>query len=73
MRRYKRRWIVERTNAWLGQFRRLLVPLCYTGHILRRLKVCFIFRRSDASDASEEKLLESTYGRFAQREKMDFK
>ena len=25
MRRYKRRWIVERTFAWLGQFRRLLV------------------------------------------------
>ena len=25
MRRYKRRWIVERTNAWLGQFRRLLI------------------------------------------------
>jgi transposase len=25
MRRYKRRWIVERTNARLGQFRRLLV------------------------------------------------
>jgi transposase len=25
LRRYKRRWIVERTNAWLGQFRRLLV------------------------------------------------
>jgi transposase len=24
-RRYKRRWIVERTNAWLGQIRRLLV------------------------------------------------
>jgi transposase len=24
-RRYRRRWIVERTNAWLGQFRRLLV------------------------------------------------
>jgi transposase len=24
-RRYKRRWIVERTNSWLGQFRRLLV------------------------------------------------
>src|SRR5450759_1364267 len=23
LRRYKRRWIVERTNAWLGQFRRL--------------------------------------------------
>jgi hypothetical protein len=23
--RYKRRWIVERTNAWLEQFRRLLV------------------------------------------------
>ncbi len=25
LRRYKRRWIVERTNAWLGQFRRLMV------------------------------------------------
>ena len=25
LRRYMRRWIVERTNAWLGQFRRLLV------------------------------------------------
>lgn len=25
LRRYRRRWIVERTNAWLGQFRRLLV------------------------------------------------
>jgi transposase len=25
LRRYKRRWIVEPTNAWLGQFRRLLV------------------------------------------------
>ena len=25
LRRYVRRWIVERTNAWLGQFRRLLV------------------------------------------------
>jgi len=25
LRRYKRRGIVERTNAWLGQFRRLLV------------------------------------------------
>jgi transposase len=25
LRRYKRRWIVERTNAWLGQFRRLTV------------------------------------------------
>jgi len=24
-RRYKRGWIVERTNAWLGQSRRLLV------------------------------------------------
>jgi len=24
LRRYKRRWIIERTNAWLGQFRRLL-------------------------------------------------
>jgi len=25
LRRYKSRWIIERTNAWLGQFRRLLV------------------------------------------------
>ena len=25
LRRYKRRWIDERTNAWPGQFRRLLV------------------------------------------------
>jgi transposase len=25
LRRYKRRWIIERTNAWIGQFRRLLV------------------------------------------------
>jgi hypothetical protein len=25
LRRYKRRWIIERTHAWLGQFRRLLV------------------------------------------------
>jgi transposase len=25
LRRYKRRWIIERTNAWLGQFRILLV------------------------------------------------
>jgi transposase len=25
LRRYKRRWIIERTNAWLGQFRRLIV------------------------------------------------
>jgi transposase len=25
LRRYQRRWIIERTNAWLGQFRRLLV------------------------------------------------
>ncbi len=25
MRQYKRRWIVERTFAWLGQFRRLIV------------------------------------------------
>jgi transposase len=25
LRRYQLRWIVERTNAWLGQFRRLLV------------------------------------------------
>src|SRR5271156_4335746 len=25
LRRYKRRWIVERTNAWLGNFRRLVL------------------------------------------------
>jgi transposase len=25
LRRYKRRWIIERTNAWLGNFRRLVV------------------------------------------------
>jgi transposase len=25
LRRYRRRWIVERTNAWLGNFRRLVV------------------------------------------------
>jgi transposase len=25
LRRYKRLWIVERTNAWLGQFRRFLI------------------------------------------------
>jgi transposase len=25
LRRYERRWKIERTNAWLGQFRRVLV------------------------------------------------
>jgi transposase len=25
MRRYRRRWIIERTNAWLQNFRRLVV------------------------------------------------
>ena len=25
LQRYKRRWIIERTNAWVGQFHRLLV------------------------------------------------
>jgi transposase len=25
LRRYRRRWIVERTNAWRGNFRRLVV------------------------------------------------
>ena len=25
LRRYKRRWIIERTNTWFGQFRRLPV------------------------------------------------
>jgi transposase len=25
LRRYRRRWVVKRTNAWLGNFRRLVV------------------------------------------------
>lgn len=29
MRRYKRRWIVERTNAWLHNFRRLVTRYDY--------------------------------------------
>ena len=40
LRRYQRRWIVERTNAWLGQFRRLLVRhehLLSALHLLRFL------------------------------------
>ena len=43
LRRYKRRWIVERTNAWLGQFRRLLVrhePLLSTYYAFFYL-ACF--------------------------------
>lgn len=49
LRRYKRRWSVKRTNAWLDQFRRLLlrhehllatyrtfVYLAYLGITLRR-------------------------------------
>lgn len=38
LRRYKRRWIVERTNAWLGQFRRLLVR---HEHLLSTYKAFF--------------------------------
>jgi transposase len=38
LRRYKRRWIIERTNAWLGQFRRLLVR---HDHLLSLYRACF--------------------------------
>jgi len=38
LRRYKRRWIIERTNAWLGQFRRLLVR---HEHLLSTYKAFF--------------------------------
>jgi transposase len=38
LRRYKRRWIIERTNAWLGQFRRLLVR---HEHLLATYKAFF--------------------------------
>jgi transposase len=38
LRRYKRRWIVERTNAWLGQFRRLLV---HHEHLLLTYRAFF--------------------------------
>jgi transposase len=51
LRRYKRRWIVERTNDWLGQFRRLLVrhgyllstyrAFFYLACVLIRLMRCF--------------------------------
>ena len=42
LRRYKRRWIIERTDAWFGQFRRLLVRheqllAAYRGFVLYRL------------------------------------
>ena len=33
LRRYKRRWIVECTNAWLGQFRRLL-PAAFSWKLI---------------------------------------
>jgi len=42
LRRYKRRWIVERTNAWLGQFRRLLVR---HDHLLLTYRACFYLAR----------------------------
>jgi transposase len=38
LRRYRRCWIVERTNAWLGQFRRLLVR---QEHLLTTYKAFF--------------------------------
>ncbi len=38
LRRYRRRWIIERTNAWLGQFRRLLVR---HEHLLSTYKAFF--------------------------------
>ena len=39
LRRYKRRWIVERTNSWLGQFRRLL--LVRHEHLLSTYRAFF--------------------------------
>jgi len=33
LRRYKRRWIVERTNAWIQNFRRLVVRYERLDHI----------------------------------------
>ena len=42
LRRYKRRWIVERTNAWLGQFRRLLVR---HEHLLSTYRTGFYLRQ----------------------------
>ena len=38
LRRYKRRWIVERANAWLSQFRRL--PARHT-HLLSTYRAFF--------------------------------
>ena len=37
LRRYKRRWIIERTNAWFGQLRRLLVR---HEHLLATYRAC---------------------------------
>jgi transposase len=48
MRRYKRRWIVERTNAWLGQLRRSLVRhehLLSTYYAFFYLACCWITLR----------------------------
>ncbi|HKW62668.1 MAG TPA: transposase, partial [Candidatus Acidoferrum sp.] len=33
LRRYRRRWIVERTLAWLGNFRRLVVRYDRSIHV----------------------------------------
>jgi transposase len=44
LRRYNRRWIVERTNAWLGNYRRLVVRYDRSLTIYRALFhiVCFM-------------------------------
>ena len=40
LRRYKRRWIIERTNAWLGRFRRLLV--CHEHLLLTHRAIFYL-------------------------------
>lgn len=37
LRRYRRRWIVERTHAWLQKFRRLVVRYEYSAGIFLAL------------------------------------
>jgi transposase len=39
LRRHKNRWIIGRTNAWFGQFRRLIVPY---KHLLSTFRLSFI-------------------------------
>lgn len=43
LRRYKRRWIIERTNSWLQNFRRLVVR--YERSVLN-FEVCILFSLS---------------------------